>query len=116
SPRDPDRAGVVLPPLCKFRDTALHPAQDGGMRYVGCRKVYKPPIYGNMRALKIPLSVDNRVLLSTLRQRLPEHHPILLAKEIATWDSYSGGRVIVDAGAGWLRQEAEILKTNYATR
>ena len=34
SPRSPHRAGIALPTLCEFRDIALHPAQDGGMRHI----------------------------------------------------------------------------------
>ena len=36
---------------------------------------------------------------------LPEHHPIRLAKMIATLDQLSGGRVILGIGAGWSAEE-----------
>lgn len=36
---------------------------------------------------------------------LPEHHPIRLAKMIATLDQLSGGRVILGVGAGWSAEE-----------
>jgi probable F420-dependent oxidoreductase len=36
---------------------------------------------------------------------LPQHDAIVLAKQIATLDRLSGGRVIFGAGAGWAREE-----------
>lgn len=57
-----------------------------------------------------------KIKLATGICLVPERNPIVLAKEIATLDHYSGGRVIIGAGAGWLREEAEILGTNFSTR
>lgn len=36
---------------------------------------------------------------------LPQHDPIVLAKQVATLDALSGGRVILGVGAGWNREE-----------
>jgi len=47
---------------------------------------------------------------------LPHRHPVLAAKSIATLDSLSGGRVIVGAGVGWLREEIELLGVPYERR
>ncbi len=38
---------------------------------------------------------------------VPEHHPIALAKRIASLDSLSGGRFLFGIGAGWNREELE---------
>jgi len=38
---------------------------------------------------------------------VPEHHPIALAKRIATLDVLSGGRFLFGIGAGWLAEELE---------
>ncbi len=40
---------------------------------------------------------------------LPERNPLVLAKELATLDFLSGGRVILGAGVGWLKEEYEAL-------
>ena len=40
---------------------------------------------------------------------VPEHNPLLLAKEIATLDHLSGGRFIFGIGAGWNQEETEIM-------
>jgi probable F420-dependent oxidoreductase len=45
-----------------------------------------------------------------------EHEPIALAKEIATLDHFSGGRVIFGIGAGWLREEAEVMGVEFGRR
>ena len=38
---------------------------------------------------------------------VPEHHPIALAKRVASLDSLSGGRFLFGVGAGWNAEELE---------
>jgi probable F420-dependent oxidoreductase len=40
---------------------------------------------------------------------LPERNPLVLAKELATLDFLSSGRVILGVGVGWLKEEYEAL-------
>lgn len=47
---------------------------------------------------------------------LPYHHPVRLAKAIATLDVLTGGRVIVGAGAGWLEGEFDVLGVPFRER
>jgi alkanesulfonate monooxygenase SsuD/methylene tetrahydromethanopterin reductase-like flavin-dependent oxidoreductase (luciferase family) len=47
---------------------------------------------------------------------VPERNPLLLAKEIATLDLFSGGRFLFGIGAGWLREETEIMGGNFDHR
>ncbi|GAA3925127.1 TIGR03619 family F420-dependent LLM class oxidoreductase [Microbacterium soli] len=47
---------------------------------------------------------------------IPEHHPIRLARELASLDLYSGGRIICGATTGWSRPEIEALGGNYDRR
>jgi alkanesulfonate monooxygenase SsuD/methylene tetrahydromethanopterin reductase-like flavin-dependent oxidoreductase (luciferase family) len=42
--------------------------------------------------------------------------PLVLAKVIATLDHYSGGRFIFGIGAGWLRDESEIMGVDFKRR
>ena len=45
---------------------------------------------------------------------LPLRHPVLVAKQIATLDHLTGGRLIFGAGAGWMKEEFEALNVPFA--
>jgi len=47
---------------------------------------------------------------------VPERNPLLLAKEVATLDHYSGGRFLFGIGAGWLKEESDIMGADFAHR
>jgi probable F420-dependent oxidoreductase len=47
---------------------------------------------------------------------VPERNPLLLAKEIATLDLFSGGRFLFGIGAGWLREETQIMGGDFDHR
>lgn len=58
----------------------------------------------------------SRVRLATGVLVLPQRNPCILAKELATVDVLSGGRVILGVGAGWLREEFEALGVPFEQR
>ena len=41
------------------------------------------------------------------------HHPVMLAKELATLDWFSGGRLEIGIGAGWLQGEYEAMGVTF---
>jgi probable F420-dependent oxidoreductase len=47
---------------------------------------------------------------------VPQRNPLVLAKELATLDYLSGGRMILGAGIGWLKEEFEALGVPFAGR
>ncbi len=47
---------------------------------------------------------------------LPERNPVVLAKELATLDRLSGGRLLFGIGVGWLREEYEALGVPWERR
>ncbi|MET3960267.1 putative F420-dependent oxidoreductase [Marmoricola sp. OAE513] len=47
---------------------------------------------------------------------LPNHHPVVLAKRIATLDALSGGRFRLCVGMGWMREEVEACGVDFETR
>ena len=44
---------------------------------------------------------------------VPQRNPIVTAKEVATLDLVSGGRFHFGIGAGWLREESELLGVDF---
>ncbi|WP_238019294.1 LLM class F420-dependent oxidoreductase [Dactylosporangium sp. AC04546] len=70
-----------------------------------------------------PLAVLGHVAARTERLRLatsvlilPEHHPVQLAKRLATMDVLSGGRLRIGVGVGWMREEMAALGVDYSSR
>jgi probable F420-dependent oxidoreductase len=47
---------------------------------------------------------------------LPQRNPIVLAKEVATLDRLSGGRVELGVGIGWLEEEFDAIGVPFADR
>lgn len=47
---------------------------------------------------------------------LPNHHPVVLAKRVATVDALSGGRLRLCVGVGWLREEIEACGAPFGSR
>lgn len=79
-----------------------------------------PAIYGQKAdpfvALSFAAAATTTLKLATGVCVFPEHHPLLLAKTVATLDRYSGGRVILGAGVGYQREEIELFGTDFGTR
>jgi probable F420-dependent oxidoreductase len=57
-----------------------------------------------------------RLRLATGILILPQRNPLVLAKEVATLDALSGGRVELGVGVGWLREEFEALGVPFEGR
>ena len=60
--------------------------------------------------------VTTRLVLGTGVLLLPQRSPVLCAKECATVDRVSGGRLRLGIGVGWLREEAEAVGTRFEDR
>ena len=61
-------------------------------------------------------AVTSTIRLATGISLLPERHPLTFAKEVATLDLLSGGRVTLGVGIGWLREEFDALDVPWARR
>jgi probable F420-dependent oxidoreductase len=61
-------------------------------------------------------AVTRRVGLGTEVLVLPQRHPTLVAKQVATIDILSGGRVRLGAGVGWQESEFESLGVPFTER
>ena len=61
-------------------------------------------------------AVTSRVKFLSGVTVVPYHHPVALAKALATLDVLSNGRVLFGAGAGWMRAEFRRLGLPYQER
>jgi hypothetical protein len=61
-------------------------------------------------------AVTKTIKLATGILILPQRHPIYVAKEVATIDVLSNGRVILGIGVGWLEEEFVALDVPFAER
>ncbi len=61
-------------------------------------------------------AATSRIRLATGILILPEYNPVLCAKQVATLDHLSAGRVILGIGVGWLREEFDALGVPFAQR
>jgi probable F420-dependent oxidoreductase len=61
-------------------------------------------------------AATKRIRLGTSVLVLPQRNPLILAKELATLDRLSGGRLELGVGMGWVREEAEAVGTDFDNR
>ena len=47
---------------------------------------------------------------------LPQHNPVVAAKQVATLDAMSGGRILLGIGVGWLREEFDAIGASFDDR
>jgi probable F420-dependent oxidoreductase len=74
------------------------------------------PIPDPLLPLSFAAALTKTIRLATGVIILPQRHPLYFAKEIATLDLLSGGRVIVGIGSGWLKEEFDALGLDFRTR
>lgn len=79
---------------------------------------YNPamPILEALMTLAYVASVTSRVTLGTEVLVLPQREPTLVAKQVSTLDTLSGGRVRLGVGVGWQESEYEALGEDFHTR
>ncbi|MCB1269656.1 MAG: LLM class F420-dependent oxidoreductase, partial [Microthrixaceae bacterium] len=61
-------------------------------------------------------AVTERIKLGTGILILPQRNPLVVAKELATLDVLTVGRVILGTGVGWLQEEFDALGVPFADR
>jgi probable F420-dependent oxidoreductase len=74
------------------------------------------PILEALMALAYMAAVTTRVGLGTEVLVLPQRQPALVAKQVSTLDTLSGGRVRLGVGVGWQESEYEALGETFADR
>ena len=61
-------------------------------------------------------SATRKMKLATGIVILPQHNPVIVAKQVASLDHLSGGRVIFGIGVGWLKEEFAALGVPFKGR
>ena len=98
-------------PILPVQTTAPYPFSSDGIIPDPYDRIADPFL-----ALARASAVTCTIKLGTGICLVPEHNPLLLAKEVATLDHFSGGRFIFGVGAGWLREETELLGGDFPRR
>jgi len=79
-----------------------------------------PEIYSRLCdpfvALSMAAAATTRIKVATGICLVPERNAIVTAKQVATIDAFSGGRFLFGIGAGWLREESELLGVDFPRR
>ena len=98
---------------------------------VGVRSIYpydrrpdaKPGDMGVIERFYEPLTTlaylagtTSRVRLGVSAYVVPYRNPVVTAKQVATLDSLSGGRLVLAVGSGWLEEEFDALAVPFAAR
>ncbi len=82
------------------------------------RPVYPPgmPILEALVTLGYAAAVTERIGLGTEVLVLPQRQPVLVAKQVSTLDTLSGGRMRLGVGVGWQASEYEALGCDFNDR
>jgi probable F420-dependent oxidoreductase len=74
------------------------------------------PYLDALIALALAAAATQRVTIGTAVLVLPLRHPVELAKQAASLDVASGGRLALGVGAGWLEEEFQALNVPFERR
>jgi probable F420-dependent oxidoreductase len=74
------------------------------------------PILEALMLLSHVAAVTDRVSLGTEVLVLPQRQPVLVAKQVSTLDTLSGGRVRLGIGVGWQESEYDALGEEFGDR
>src|SRR5438309_906698 len=72
--------------------------------------------YEALMTLAFISSITRTVAMGTTVLATPTRNPVVLAREVATLDALSGGRVILGVGTGWIREELEAVGVAWTER
>ncbi|HLI74317.1 MAG TPA: TIGR03619 family F420-dependent LLM class oxidoreductase [Acidimicrobiales bacterium] len=92
---------MYLPEHTHMPVEAVPPALVSGVGLEDYRRSVDPFV-----ALAAATAVTERILLGTGVALVAQHDAIALAKQVATLDHLSGGRIVLGVGFGWNRAEA----------
>jgi probable F420-dependent oxidoreductase len=88
-----------------------HVLPESSERFPPTNRILNPVV-----ALTFVAAHTRTIRLGTGILLLPQHQPLILAKELASLDVLSGGRLIVGIGVGWAEAEYEALGVPFHER
>ena len=94
------------------RPVSRYPYSADGRISVPAGEDWLDPLLG----LTFAAAVTSRIMVGTGVLLLPEHNPVLAAKQAATLDVLSGGRLILGIGIGWSQREYQALGASFESR
>lgn len=74
------------------------------------------PFIDSVVAMAMIAAATRRAEIGTGVLVLPLRSPLVLAKQLASIDALSGGRVVLGVGAGWMPEEFDLLGVPFAER
>ena len=98
--------------LMRVEYDSKYPYKKGGRTPLPAEGVMPDPVV----LLTYLSAVTERIRLGTAMLILPQRHPIILAKALATLDQYADGRLTLGIGVGWNREEVEALGQKFGDR
>jgi probable F420-dependent oxidoreductase len=94
------------------RPASRYPYSDDGVIAVPAQADWLDP----MIALSFAAAASSRIAVATGVLLIPEHNPVVVAKQAASLDLLSGGRLTLGVGIGWSREEFAALSVPFAHR
>jgi probable F420-dependent oxidoreductase len=94
------------------RHDSKYPYSEGGEFSVPATTDWLDPFV----ALSAAAAVTSRIRLGTGICLVPQHNPLILAKQVASLDRLSDGRFVFGIGIGWLAEEFAALGVPFARR
>jgi probable F420-dependent oxidoreductase len=94
------------------RSASRYPYSDDGQIAVPAAADWIDPLIG----LSFAAAATSTIGIATGVLLLPEHNPVLVAKQAATLDTLSAGRLTLGVGIGWSREEFDALGVPFEQR
>jgi probable F420-dependent oxidoreductase len=94
------------------RSASHYPYSDDGVIAVPAQADWLDP----MVALAFAAAASSRITIATGVLLLPEHNPVVVAKQAASLDRLSGGRLTLGVGVGWSKEEFAALGVPFEHR
>ncbi|MBJ7338175.1 LLM class F420-dependent oxidoreductase [Mycolicibacterium sp.] len=89
-----------------------YPYSEDGRIAVAAEADWLDPMIG----LSFAAAATSTIGIATGVLLLPEHNPVLMAKQAASLDTLSGGRLTLGIGVGWSREEFDALGVPFERR